>query len=63
MNLIAIDIGNSNIRVGPDATAAKRLDEHPGKTLISISAVTGSGIKELCETLWQQVKSEKEKLN
>ena len=39
-----------------DATALKQLKQKLNKTIHPISAVTGTGIKELTELLWQRVK-------
>lgn len=46
----------NKIDLDPDATAVKHLEEQLGKSIVLISAVTGSGIKELSEVLWQKVK-------
>jgi GTP-binding protein len=53
----------NKIDLDPDAAAVKRLQERLGKTVIPISAVTGSGIKELCEILWRKVKEVKTEPN
>ncbi len=50
----------NKIDLDPDAAKVQQLEKRLGKTVAHISAVTGSGIKELCETLWQQVKKTKE---
>ncbi len=47
----------NKIDLDPDAVAVKHLEEQLGKTVVPISAVTGSGIKELSEILWQKVKA------
>jgi GTP-binding protein len=49
----------NKIDLDPDAAEVQQLEKRLGKTAAHISAVTGSGIKELCETLWQQVKKTK----
>ena len=43
----------------PDGEKIKKLQKHFAPETIAISAVTGEGIKELCEILWQQIKKTK----
>lgn len=49
----------NKIDLDPDAKIVKRLEKKLKKTIYPISAVTGSGIKELSESLWQKVKESK----
>jgi GTP-binding protein len=49
----------NKIDLDPDAKIAKNLRKELGKEIIPISAVTGAGIKELSELLWQKVKETK----
>ena len=44
----------------PEGKVLEQLSERLGKTVYPISAVTGSGLKELTETLWQKVKQSKD---
>jgi GTP-binding protein len=44
----------------PDGQAAANLAERLGKDVVPISAVAGTGIKELTELLWQKVKESRE---
>ncbi len=50
----------NKIDLDPDSEAVQQLEQRLETKVVPISAVTGSGIKELCETLWQQVKTAKE---
>lgn len=50
----------NKIDLDPDLAAVQQLEKRLGKSVASISAVTGSGLKDLCETLWQKVKLMKE---
>lgn len=61
MNIIAIDIGNTNITVDldPDGEIVKKLRKKIKHRIYTISAVTDAGIKDLCELLWKKVKKEK----
>ncbi len=49
----------NKIDLDPDAKIVKNLRKELGKEVIPISAVTGAGIKELSELLWQKVKETK----
>ncbi len=49
----------NKIDLDPDAKIVKDLRKKLNKTIHPISAVTGSGIKELSELLWQKVKETK----
>ena len=44
----------------PEGKVLEQLSERLGKTVYPISAVTGSGLKELTEALWQKVKQSKD---
>lgn len=46
----------NKIDLDPDGTIVRSLSEKMNKEIIPISAVTGQGIKELSEILWQKVK-------
>ncbi|MHC4618211.1 MAG: GTPase ObgE [Planctomycetota bacterium] len=46
--------------LAPDGEIAKELEGELKKTVYPISAVVGTGIKELCELLWGKVKEAKE---
>jgi len=46
--------------LGPDTQALEELSEKLGKKVYPISAVTGTGIKELSELLWQKVKQNRQ---
>ena len=46
----------NKIDLDPDAKAVKELKKKLKKTIYPISAVTGAGIKQLSESLWQKVK-------
>lgn len=46
----------NKIDLDPDGKAVKSLREKLNKTVLPISAATGSGIKELIELLWQKIK-------
>jgi len=50
----------NKIDLDPDGKAVEDLRKKLNKTVHPISAVTGSGIKELTEILWQQVKEAKD---
>ncbi len=50
----------NKIDLDPNSEAVQQLEQRLETKVVPISAVTGSGIKELCETLWQQVKTAKE---
>ncbi len=50
----------NKIDLDPDGKAVSNLRKKLNKTVHPISAVTGSGIKELTEILWQQVKEAKD---
>jgi GTP-binding protein len=50
----------NKIDLDPDGKVVKELREKLNKNIHPISAVTGSGIKELSESLWKQVKELKE---
>jgi len=52
----------NKIDLDPDGKVVKTLEEKLGKAIIPISAVTGEGISELCEQLWQKAKKIKAKL-
>ncbi len=47
----------NKIDLDPAGKTVKKLKKKLNKTIYEISAVTGSGIKELIETLWQKVKT------
>ena len=47
----------------PDGKKIKKLQKHFAPETIAISAVTGEGIKELCEILWQKTKKVKTETN
>ena len=49
----------NKIDLDPDGQIINDLKKRLNKNIIPISAVTGSGIKELTESLWQKVKTEK----
>jgi GTP-binding protein len=49
----------NKIDLDPDGLAVKRLEQQLGKTVRPISAVAGTGIKELCEVLWRRVRQAK----
>jgi len=46
----------NKIDLDPDGKIVEKLAKEIGKTLCPISAVTGEGIKELSEVLWQKIK-------
>jgi len=46
----------NKIDLDPDGTAVRCLSKTLHKEIIPISAVTGQGIRELCEILWQKVR-------
>jgi len=46
----------NKIDLDPDGEAVKKLKRKLKKPIYPISAVTGQGIKELCEALWEKVK-------
>jgi GTP-binding protein len=46
----------NKIDLDPDGKAVKQLRKKLKKTIFPISAVTGKGVKELAELLWQKVK-------
>ncbi|MBW8001299.1 MAG: GTPase ObgE [Planctomycetes bacterium] len=46
----------NKIDLDPDGKIIKKLEQKLGKAIIPISAVTGEGINELSEKLWQKVK-------
>ncbi len=48
----------NKIDLDSDGEAVKKLKRKLKKPIYPISAVTGSGIKELCEVLWEKVKGE-----
>ncbi len=50
----------NKIDLDPDGKIVKELKKKLNKDVRPISAVTGSGIKELIELLWQKVKEIKE---
>ena len=50
----------NKIDLDPDAETVKKLQTRLNKKIYPISAVTGSGIKELSELLWKKVKKTKE---
>ncbi len=43
----------------PDGDAVEKIREKLGQDVFAISAVTGTGIKELCEKLWQTIHKDK----
>ncbi len=47
----------NKIDLDPDGKIVKKLEKKLKKTIYPISAVTGSGIRELTELLWQKVKN------
>jgi GTP-binding protein len=49
----------NKIDLDPEGQIVKKLRKRLGHRIIPISAVTGEGIKALCETLWRKVKREK----
>jgi GTP-binding protein len=49
----------NKIDLDPKDTIAKKLRKQLGHRIYPISAVTGDGIKDLCETLWKKVKQVK----
>ncbi|MFA5555062.1 MAG: GTPase ObgE [Phycisphaerae bacterium] len=49
----------NKIDLDPEGKALKKLKKKINNDTASISAITGQGIKELCETLWQKVKHTK----
>ncbi len=51
----------NKIDLDPDGKITKDLKKRLRKNILSISAVTGQGIKELTEVLWQKVKGAKTK--
>jgi GTP-binding protein len=46
--------------LGPESQALEELSKELGKEVHPISAVTGTGIKELTELLWQKVKQNRQ---
>jgi GTP-binding protein len=53
----------NKIDLDPDNKIVKELGKKLKKPIYPISAVTGSGIKELSESLWKKVKESKEAKN
>jgi len=51
----------NKIDLDPDGKITQKLKKQLKKTVHPISAVTGSGVKQLSETLWQMVKQTKQK--
>ena len=49
----------NKIDLDPDGKIIKKLRKRLGHRIIPISAVTGQGIKDLCETLWRKVRRAK----
>lgn len=49
----------NKIDLDPDGTIVKDITKRLKKKIYPISAITGDGIKELCELLWQKVKQRK----
>jgi GTP-binding protein len=49
----------NKIDLDPDGQIVKKLRKRLGHRIIPISAVTGQGIKDLCETLWKKVRRAK----
>ncbi len=50
----------NKIDLGPETKAVEELSKELGKEVHPISAVTGTGIKELTELLWQKVKQDRQ---
>jgi GTP-binding protein len=53
-------IVDNKMDLAPDGDIAKGLERELKKTVYTISAVVGTGIRELCELLWAKVKQAKE---
>jgi GTP-binding protein len=51
----------NKIDLDPKGEIVKKLRKRLGRRIIPISAVTGQGIKDLCEMLWKKVKQVKPK--
>jgi GTP-binding protein len=49
----------NKIDLDPKGEIVKKLRKRLGRRITPISAVTGQGIKDLCETLWKKVKKVK----
>jgi len=49
----------NKIDLDSDGVVVKKIEDKIGKDVITISAVTGQGVKELCELMWQKVKQYK----
>jgi GTP-binding protein len=47
----------NKIDLDPESKIAKEIEDRIGKAVFEISAATGQGIKELCETMWQKVQN------
>ena len=49
----------NKIDLAPEMKTVNRLKKNLGKDIVAISAVTGEGIKQLCELLWQKLRETK----
>jgi GTP-binding protein len=49
----------NKIDLAPDGEIVKDVEKRLGRKILAISAVTGAGIKGLCEALWEQIKESK----
>ncbi len=50
-------IAANKIDLNPDSSKIKELEEETGKKVYPLSAVTGEGIKELSEAIWQRIQN------